>query len=1042
MANSYNNVIKNQGTTDPFKMNANGSVSFPFAARGIVKDNVDTVKTGKIRVYIDDFGALDPNDASGWISVSYMSPFYGLTGNNSQEATTGYGKFVNNPHSYGFWATSPDVGSEVICVFLYGKKDFGFYIGCVPQPGLTHMVPAVASSDNLVPTDAEASSYGGAKRLPVTELNQNNSKLFDVPKFNSEPRPVHSYVAAQLFKQGLIRDNIRGTISSSASRESPSRVFGMSTPGRPIYRGISATTDQEQTDAVSTATNQQAQIISRRGGHSFVMDDGDKNGENNLVRLRSAAGHQITMSDDGETLFVTHANGQSYVELGKEGTVDIYATNSFNVRTKGDLNFHADNNININAKKSLNIYAEQININSDKDTTLRTGGNFIQQTLGNFKLKVNQGMSLASDGISSFLSKTTTYVNGSVINLNTGSSSLIPEDVKPLPIIMQTDSLFDDTAGWLAAPATLPTITSRTPAHAPWVNASLGADVQINETASANLPTAPSSAVAQVNNAVGPVTNNPVETKVAASVPITGEVSKTIDKNTSATMVAAVATNVANNSITATAAAAGGGIITDLDGTKAAVLGAIAHTPAQLEAGGYLKPGSAALVESLVAKGSSLEKAFPGNLWTGKDGVETVTGYASNIVAQTNNQISLFQDGLAGLTKAGVVTGKESGTQIAGLVSAAASVGTKEVTNFVKQLSASGNISNLAAPATALSGKIKDSISSGNFAANLADKISNPLGSILASVKKSVTSLVETAKGAAASAFAAIKSGLTKLKGGVPQNLTALNQKNAELQDAASVINSEIPKVSTTFSLADVKTLKDTVIKGAGVISGLSGLGLKLPVGEINALAGGLNAISKVVDNTGIGSSLASVGLKIKSGISSLTNSITSGNIVTKLSDTLKTGLAKGLSAATAALGLPASVLAKLNSSVQSLGSGGPQSLVMPVVAVNTIDTTAIKKQVTSLVGDSRVPLLQSNNIESSVSALTQNLPKILSELQAKAAAALAKYEAIQSEFSSGKNFSSGATEADRERREAEAWKEYVAIKAEIRAEEAKASTA
>jgi hypothetical protein len=109
----------------------------------------------------------------------------------------------------------------------------------------------------------------------------------------------------------------------------------------------------------------------------------------------------------------------------------------------------------------------------------------------------------------------------------------------------------------------------------------LGVDVKINETASANLPEAPSPAVAQANDAAGPNTNNPVQTNVAASVPVTGEVSKTIDKNTSATMVAAVATNAATDPITAAAAAAGGGIVTDLNGTKLAVLGAIAHTPAQ-----------------------------------------------------------------------------------------------------------------------------------------------------------------------------------------------------------------------------------------------------------------------------------------------------------------------------------------------------------------------------------------------------------------------------------------------------------------------------
>ena len=146
----------------------------PYAVRGVVKDNVDTIRTGRLRVYIDDFGSTDPNNSDSWVTVSYLSPFYGFVQNNgaaSNNQSTAYGAFAQNPHAYGFWATSPDIGSEVICVFLYGKKDFGYYIGCIPQPGLTHMVPALGSSDNILATDAEAGSYGGAKKLPVIEIN-------------------------------------------------------------------------------------------------------------------------------------------------------------------------------------------------------------------------------------------------------------------------------------------------------------------------------------------------------------------------------------------------------------------------------------------------------------------------------------------------------------------------------------------------------------------------------------------------------------------------------------------------------------------------------------------------------------------------------------------------------------------------------------------------------------------------------------------------------------------------------------------------------
>jgi hypothetical protein len=230
------NVIKTSGTTEQYKLNPGGSISYPFAVKGIVKQNVDTIRTGRIKVYIADFGALDPTDSNSWVTVSYLSPFYGFLPGDyapSTSNTESFGSFLENPHSYGFWATSPDIGTEVVCIFLYGKKDFGYYIGCIPQPGITHMVPAIGSSKAFdLQNSDQKSYYNGATVLPVTEINPNNSKIDDNPQFFNQPKPVHSFLAAEMFQQGTLGDTQRGPIGSTSQRESPSAVFGVSTPGR------------------------------------------------------------------------------------------------------------------------------------------------------------------------------------------------------------------------------------------------------------------------------------------------------------------------------------------------------------------------------------------------------------------------------------------------------------------------------------------------------------------------------------------------------------------------------------------------------------------------------------------------------------------------------------------------------------------------------------------------------------------------------------------------------------------------------------------
>lgn len=331
------NDIKLKGSFNTNKDDRAGAQTIPSAVIGIVKNNIDPSRSGKIEVFLLRGNSAKEDSPASWIPVNYMSPFFGYTQNTSSKDDKG--KYLGNPNSYGMWMTPPDIGTEVLCVFLNGDINFGYYIGALPKPGMTYMTPALGASNYIIPNSAEAKGFGGAKRLPVTEANNANKEVKDstIPAYS--PRPIHSYQASILFNQGLLKDPDRGAISSSSMRESPSHVFGISTPGRPIYQG--GYDDTSIKDAIeSDAKNENFKIIGRRGGHSFVMDDGDLYGKDQLIRLRTAGGHTIMMNDYAQTLMIMHANGQSYIELGREGTIDMYSTNSVNIRTEGDLNLH------------------------------------------------------------------------------------------------------------------------------------------------------------------------------------------------------------------------------------------------------------------------------------------------------------------------------------------------------------------------------------------------------------------------------------------------------------------------------------------------------------------------------------------------------------------------------------------------------------------------------------------------------------------------------------------------------------------------------
>jgi hypothetical protein len=105
------------------------------------------------------------------------------------------------------------------------------------------------------------------------------------------------------------------------------------------------------------------------------MDDGSVLGADQLVRLRTAAGHQILMHDTEQTIYISNAHGNSWVELSKDGSINIYSKAGLNIRSEGNVNIHSDENINMNA--GGNIYMNQAanlsaTANSLPDTVFNT----------------------------------------------------------------------------------------------------------------------------------------------------------------------------------------------------------------------------------------------------------------------------------------------------------------------------------------------------------------------------------------------------------------------------------------------------------------------------------------------------------------------------------------------------------------------------------------------------------------------------------------------------------------------------------------------
>jgi uncharacterized protein (DUF2345 family) len=89
------------------------------------------------------------------------------------------------------------------------------------------------------------------------------------------------------------------------------------------------------------------------------MDDGDAQGQNQLIRLRTSSGHQLLMHDTAGVMYLANADGTVWMEFSNNGMVDVYAQTGYNLRSGADINFHAEGNINMYANKNIKIKANE-----------------------------------------------------------------------------------------------------------------------------------------------------------------------------------------------------------------------------------------------------------------------------------------------------------------------------------------------------------------------------------------------------------------------------------------------------------------------------------------------------------------------------------------------------------------------------------------------------------------------------------------------------------------------------------------------------------
>jgi hypothetical protein len=439
---------------------------------GIIKNNSDPARQGRLAVWIPDIGGAE-DDPTKWYVVRYASPFFGSTlGIPGSDDPKSFGL---SQQTYGFWAVPPDINNQVLVTFVMGDPTRGFWIGCVPNLQTMHMLPGLARPNGnafVGNTKIEQDPTFGQGRissnsyLPTAEPSVERAIFDRDPKFYDLPKVVHTWQANIVINQGLDRDPVRGTITSSSQRETPSQVVGLSSPGRTSPDTTDFPNLEERLKNQNLKIGEIQGYPVRKGGHSLVMDDGDIYGQSRLLRLRSSAGHQILMHDTEDLMYISNSRGTTWIELTPDGSVNIFSASNVSVRAQQDINFHADNNINFHSGNTIKMFAEKYFLNQTESYQLTATKN-VSLNAGNVGIK--SGTSLLMQSVTGgWQTSADLVLKGRKIFLNTGTPAQ-PLTNAPLEFYQQANVAYDNTSKlWKASSTPFESLSPFAPTHEPW----------------------------------------------------------------------------------------------------------------------------------------------------------------------------------------------------------------------------------------------------------------------------------------------------------------------------------------------------------------------------------------------------------------------------------------------------------------------------------------------------------------------------------------------------------------------------------------------
>lgn len=412
MAGSFNRSLRPNPSIDYGKPSTNKGFA-PTAYIGIVKDNSDVSRMGRIRVWIPDMGGTG-DDENSWYTVDYVSPFAGasdpsnLRKDGVQEEDTQF--------SYGMWWTPPEINNQVLVFFAGGKTNRGVYIGSFFGQNMNSQIPGTPSVTTF------QDKFPNEVPKPGSEYPRRN--LDNNP--DNTDRPINTKLTNGLARQGTWTDTARGVSDSSSRRESPSLINGFRT----------------------------------KTGWQFLFDE---NPNHEYWRVRSPSGAQIMIDETYGFIYLISKDGNNWVEMQNDGQIDVYSKLSVNIHSEQDFNIRADRDVNIESGRNINL--KTVGETAPGDFNIEVARDMNTFVKNNIRERANQnihrhaGNTIYDEATSTYFEKAGDQIARSASQIHHNSFEVpSAEQAQSIPINQHPDNR-----------KVTQSIDSRVPEHEPWV---------------------------------------------------------------------------------------------------------------------------------------------------------------------------------------------------------------------------------------------------------------------------------------------------------------------------------------------------------------------------------------------------------------------------------------------------------------------------------------------------------------------------------------------------------------------------------------------